>query len=444
MSKRHSSARLRARPALRSASRSGAFVCAALGLFLCLRASPARAEAGDEEARQGLALAKAGQCVEALPLLEEAEAARHRPSTALVLADCYVNTGELLQAGVLYHMVADEKPTRAHSAADRAAIKAAVRKAREVDARIPTITFLVPSEYEGVEITLNGDPLERTDEPRKVSPDVTIKVVMRAKGRKERAEELFLAEGERRVIDVKLAPRGQESDKPSSISPKSEPRLWLGAGYRGYVVPRFVMNIFGDGGRTVAVPGGAATLTRTSGAFDYAFSLGYGAYFLGPTPFKPSGTPDTEYEIVESDLHALEATFEVRYNVMLDRSRRWRLRIGGGVGVGFTFLGGLYRTQAFPATLTPGDPYTYAKCRGPNDPAGSYRYCNQLDKDADHYDGYADKSWFDRGARPLVYPWVALPEIGISFHPSPRVAIDLDVATSLSGLMTSLGVRFGL
>jgi hypothetical protein len=392
-----------------------------------------------------MALAKAGQCVEALPLLEEAEAARHRPSTALVLADCYVNTGELLQASVLYHMVAEEKPARAHSAADRAAIKAAGRKVRDVDKRIPTLTFLVPSDYEDVEITVNGDPLERTDEPRKVSPDVTLKIVMRAKGRKERAQELFLAEGERRVIDVKLDPRGPEGDRPASvISPKSEPRTWLGAGYRGYVVPRFVMNFFGDGGRTAVVPGGAVTLTRSSGSFDYAFSLGYGAYFLGPTPFKSSGTPDTEYEIIESDLSALEATVEIRYNIVLDRARRWRLRVGGGLGVGYMFLGGLYRTQAYPTSLVPGDPYTYQKCAGPNDPPGSFRYCNQLDKDADHYDGYSDASWFDGGARPLVYPWVVLPEVGISFHPTPRVAIDLDVATSLSGIMTSLGVRFGL
>jgi hypothetical protein len=419
-------------------------VCTALGLCIGLGASPGLAAAGDAEARKGLSLAKAGQCVEALPLLEKAEAARHRPHTALVLAGCYVNTGELIQAGVLYRMVAGEKPTRAHSGADRAAIKAAARKAREVDARIPTITFLVPTDYEGVEITLNGERLERTDESRNVPPDVTIKVVMRAKGRKERAVELFLAEKERRVIDVELDPRGQESDKPTAISPKSEPRLWLGASYRGYVVPRFVMNFLGDGGRTVVVPGGAVTLTRSSGSFDYAFSLGYGAYFLGPTPFKPSGTPDTEYEIVESDLSALEATFEVRYNVALDRARRWRLRVGGGIGVGFTFLGGLYRTQAFPAALVPGDPYSYAKCRGPNDPPGSFRYCNQLDKDADHYNGYADKSWFEGGARPLVYPWVALPQVGVSFHPSSRVAIDLDVGTSLSGIMTSFGVRFGL
>ncbi len=421
-----------------------ALVCAAVGLCTSFAASSARAEAGEAEARQGLALAKEGQCVEALPLLEEAEAARHRPQTALVLADCYVNTGELLQADVLYHMVAEEKPTRAHSAADRAAIKAAARKAREVDKRIPTLTFLVPSDYEGVEITVNGDPLESTDQPRKVSPDVTLKIVMRAKGRKERKEEFFLAEGERKVIDVKLDPRGPGGDKTTSISPKSEPRLWLGAGYRGYIVPKFVMNIVGDGGRTAVVPGAAVTLTRSSGGFDYGFSLGYAAYFLGPTPFKSSGTPDTEYEIVESDLSALEATFEVRYNVMLDRARRWRLRIGGGVGLGYTFLGGLYRTQAFPASLVPGDPYTYSKCRGPNDPPGSFRYCNQLDKDADHYNGYSDKSWFDGGARPLVYPWLVLPEVGISFHPSARVAIDLDVGISLSGVMTSLGVRFGL
>ena len=108
------------------------------------------------------------------------------------------------------------------------------------------------------------------------------------------------------------------------------------------------------------------------------------------------------------------------------------------------FLGDLTRTQAFPSGFKPGDPYTYQKCNGPNDPRGSFRYCNTLDKDAAHYDGYAEPSWFNGGIRPLIFPWLVLPELGFTWKPTPSIAVDLEGGVTLSGFLTGLGVRVGL
>lgn len=403
----------------------------------------ARAAPGDAQARQGITLARKGDCAAALPLLEEAEGIRHRPETAVVLAGCYEMAAELLQASVLYGVVAEEPPARSHTRADRAAIQLAKKKLRDIEPRIPTLTFVIPAGYEGVVITIDGEPLETPTAPQKVDPGDELAVVMKAKGRKERKETITLEERERRVVTLDLAPLGGAA-LPGPIVPSKEPRLWVGASYRGYVIPRFAMNIFGDGGRTMIAPGGALTLVRPSGPLDISFSLGYAAFFLPPTPFKPRGTPDTEYEIIQADLSALQASVELVWNIPLDARQRFRFRIGGGLGVGYTFMGELYRTQAYPPGFTPGDPYTYQPCTAPNDPPGSFRYCNQLDKDADHYGGYVEPNWFAGGARPLVYPWVVLPMLGLSFRPTPRVSIDLEIAPTLSGLLTGLGVRLGL
>lgn len=407
-------------------------------------AAHAHAAPGDTQARRGIALARRGECGEALPLLEEAEGVRHRPETAVALAGCYEMAAELLQASALYGVVAEEPPDRSHSRGNRAAIQLAKKKLRDVESRIPTLTFVIPKGYEGVVVTIDGEPVEQPTEPQRVDPGDELAVVMKAKGRAERKETLTLDERERRVVTLDLAPLGGPV-APGPIVPSKEPRLWIGVAYRGYVIPRFAMNIFGDGGRSVVAPGGALTLVRPSGQLDVSFSLGYAAFFLPPTPFKPRGTPDTEYEIVEADLSALQASVELLvWNVPLDARQRFRFRIGGGVGVGYTFMGNLYRTQAYPPGFSPGDPYTYRPCAAPNDPPGSFRYCNQLDKDADHYGGYTEPSWFSGGARPLVYPWIVLPMLGISFRPTPRVSIDLEVAPTLSGLLTGLGVRLGL
>jgi len=412
----------------------------ALGLattaFLTTSPSFASPEA---DGRKGLALARKGECVEAMPLLESAEGANHRPETAVALADCYVKLGALLNAKVLYDVVALETPERSHTRADRAAIASVRKKLKDVDARIPTLAFTIPADLKNVTIKVNDNDIENPTEPHPFDPNDDLVVTISAANRKTRKETISLEEREHRVFNVELDKAGA-APAPSKTN---EPRNYLGVNYRGYLVPGFLTNLFGEGGRTFLAPGAGLAFTRTSGAFDLTFSLDYMSFSMGPTPFKPQGTPDTEYEILESDLASLHATLELHWNMPLDKKQRVRLRIGGGLGFGVMAFGNLYRTQAYPASFVPGDPYTYLPCQGPNNPAGSFRYCNELDKDADRYPGYVEPSWFDGGIRPTIYPWVALPMVGLSFRPTPRIAIDVDVAPAVAGLLTSVGARVG-
>ena len=420
---------------------------AAIGAVIAPR--QALAAPGDREAREGLAAAKKNDCVTAVPLLEDAELARHTPTTASALAGCYVALGELLKASELYHAIAAEKPARSWTRTDRSAAASAAQKAEDVDARIPTVSFKPAQSYPGLEIAIDGRALDDPSAPRKILPDVSITITSKATGYRKSTQRLILGEGERRTIAVKLTAEVESEPEPEPILPVEVPskgsKHWLGARFRGLTIPRFVMNIPGEGGTTVFSPGVGATLTTPAGAdADVVISLGYQSYRLGETPFKPNDTPDTEYEIIESDLQALYLTVDLLYNAPLDADGDVVFRIGGGAGVGFMVFGDLIRTQAYPPDGANGDPYLYAKCNGPNDPAGSFRYCNQLDKDRDHYDGYAEPSWFDGGARPLIFPWVAFPEVGLSFRVSPRFMIDLEVALTLSGILTGVGFRVGL
>lgn len=400
--------------------------------------TPATFASPDSDARQGMAFARKGNCVEALPLLEAAEAARHRPETAVGLADCYVKLGALLNAKVLYDVVALETPERTHTRADRAAMAGVKKKLKDVDARLPTLAFSIPADYRDVVIKVNDDVIDNPSEPRPFDPGDDLVVTISAKDLKTRKETIKLDEREHRVLTVEL-------EKPSAAPPvvSKEPRNFIGASYRGYLFPKFLTNIFGEGGRTFLVPGAGISYTRVSDRFDLTFSVDFASFLMPPTPFKPAGTPDTEYEIIQSDLSSLHATLQLQWNVPLDAKQRIRFRIGGGLGFGVMAFGNLYRTQAYPASFFPGDPYTYLPCQGPNNPGGSFRYCNQLDKDANRYNGYIEPSWFDGGARPTIYPWFALPIVGLSFRPIARVAIDIDIAPSVGGLLTSAGVRVG-
>jgi hypothetical protein len=420
---------------------------AAVGLVVLPagRAEAAPPSAAELKGRQGLLSAKRGDCIKAIPLLEEAEDAKHKPVTASALAGCYVKVGDLVRASDIYLALSQEKVTRAHTRDDKAAIWGAKRKAAQLDERIPTITFKPAEPYQGLEVAVDGARVEELDTPRRVDPNVTFTVTARAAGRKPFEASLELEEKERRefVVKLELAPNAPPKE-PEEGGGKGLHALWVGARFRGMIIPQFLMSAFGDGGATVFVPGADVTLTKSMSAADVVFSLGYSSYGMGEVPFKLRGRPDTEYEILESDMHALLATAGITWNVPLDRGGKLSLRLGANIGVGVVFAGGLYRTQAYPLIGSPNDPASYVKCGGPNDPAGTFRYCNQLDKDADHYDGYAEPSWFSGGARPLIFPWLTIPELGLAWRATPRVTVDFGLGLSLSGAMVSLGGRYGL
>ncbi len=396
---------------------------------------------GESEAQLGIAAARFRNCAKAIPLLEEAERIRHMPSSASALADCYVLTGALLRGSEIYHQIMADPRQRTWTRADYGAVKGAVRKAAAVDARLPTVRFLSSQEYEGLAVKLDGKPVSDLNAEARVAPDVPVRYEASAKGRRDLDESVVLHEGEKRVIVLRLAPAvGPVGEAPALASR----RLWLGVSYLGTVLPRFLMNTVVDGGRTVPMPGAALTLTAPAGRADVRVSLGYMSLRMGDTSLKPKGTPDTEWEIDSSTLQSLMATVEVFWSFALDSKSTWSFRLGGGAGVGWTFTGDLFRTQAYPVTNADGKTSHLAKCKGPDDPIGTFRYCNTLDKDATHYNGYAEPDWFHHGVRPLVYPWLALPELGLSWRPASRFAVDLDTGFSLQGFVTSVGVRVGL
>jgi hypothetical protein len=431
-------------------------VACSLGVASLALVLPARAAPGDAEAKQGLAAAKKGDCVTAVPLLEEAELTRHRPSTAVALAGCYVSLGELLRATELLHAVAEEQEDRSWTRADREAARQAPGKAKEVDARIPTLQIRIAESYPGLEVEIDGRPVSDPDKPRQVTPDLGVTVVVRANSRRRFTDKVVLAEGERRVLSVRLEALGgplsavptdrpgKDEATPEEPDPKKKrSESWVGGHLRGIIIPKFLMNAFGEGGTTVFAPGGVITYTTPASDTDIVLGFGFTSYGMGPTPFKPKGAPATDWEILESDMLAIYATVDLMWSVPLDKKEKWLFRFGGGVGLGWSFAGDVTRTQAYPPKGTD-SPDQLQACNGPNNPAGTYEYCNQLDKDADHYGGYAEPSWFSGGARPVIYPWLALPQLGLTYHSSKTVAVDFDAGLSLSGILTSVGVRFGL
>lgn len=407
-----------------------------------LTAAVASGAPTDAALRRAMALAQKGECVEAVPLLEEAELDRHRPSTAVALAKCYVALGESLKALEQLKAVAAEDPKEWKQWWERKAITDAAKKRDDLERSIPTVAIQPAKQYPGMQVFIGSKEVTGKDGPFPLPPHEKVTVLVKAKGHKEYKESFEPAEGERLVLRVALQPIGAARDSAQSgtrARPESESSSWLGLGFQGYVIPKPMWKLIGDGGRTAYVPAGRVTYSSVSDSGQLTLGLGWIRLGLSPTPLKPNGNPDTDFEIIESNLHGPLATLE--WHWLFAMSKEWSFRLGAGVGFGVFAFGDLYRTQAFPPGLVPGEPDTYRKCFGPNNPSGSYRYCNQLRDDASHYGGYSEPGWAKGGKRPDVFPWVALPELGLSWAASKSFVFDLDMGMSIGGLMISLTGR---
>jgi len=461
-------ARVRVRP-----RRHGLDLVTAAVFALGIVGSSGVARAAGRAARDGLRLARAGDCVAATPLLEEAEAESHRPVTAAALAACRLSLGDLLLAYDLYSALADEPPQRAWTREDRDAHARADELRDRLESRLPRVSFDVTPRGLGLEGAVAGRRVTNFRRPVRVAPDEPVHVRIAAEGYAPYEASLVLEEGEDRVVRVNLArargadevgddtasEEGDSSDDGGGDASKDDaPRLasrggdrpgprrpthWLGARYRGMLVPEAVMDVLMDGGRTTYWPGGALTYTADLGDVELVTSLQVMQNFVSSTPVKPKGTPDTEWELIESDIWSGVLALDVLYRIDLDDDGDVGLRLGAGIGLGLIAAGDLRRWQSYPANGRPGDPYAYLKCNAPNDPAGTFRYCNQLDKDATRY-GSADASWFSGGLTPTIYPWLVLPEIGLAIRADDDVSIDFDVGLMPSGVLSGVGVRFGL
>ena len=209
---------------------------------------------------------------------------------------------------------------------------------------------------------------------------------------------------------------------------------FVGARYRGIIVPKFMQNLFASGGRTVYVHAFGPEFAIRKDGFEYNLSAWLGLYSMGDTAFKGSSDQPQAWEIINAKMQILYLTSDFMWSH--EFTPEVALNYGVGAGFGFVF-GNLYRTQSYP-TVPGQDPNNYAKCAGDHTPAAGGDYCTGNT----HY-GESEPGWASGGSKPLLFPWLAL-QTGIRFKPAKSFAGRLDLGFGTSGFFFGLGGDYGL
>ncbi len=238
---------------------------------------------------------------------------------------------------------------------------------------------------------------------------------------------------------------GLVADAEAGGSPVELPNktyLFVGLRYRAIILPKFMMNLFGDGGKTLLVHGVGPEFGIRKNAFEYNLSLWYAGYGMDPTAFKAKDDGAKAWELVESRVKSIFITADFLWSQ--DFSPEFALNYGLAGGFGIIF-GDLYRNQARPGSNDANDNTGagYVKCSGVGDPADTFHGGGFCDNSNDHYGGYTEKSWTDGGSKPIIFPWLAL-QTGVRYKPHRNFVAPLDAGFGTSGFFLGLGADYGL
>lgn len=206
----------------------------------------------------------------------------------------------------------------------------------------------------------------------------------------------------------------------------------VGLRYRAIIIPKFMMNLFGDGGKTVLAHDIGPEFSIRKNAFEYNFSASFASYAMDPTPFKSKSDGADAWELVESKIKILYLTSDFMWSQ--DFSPEFAFNYGLGAGFGFVW-GDLKRDQATPGpNANPSTGDGYVKCGQAN----ALPNCIE----GKHY-GYLEPSWANGGSKPVIFPWLAL-QTGLRYKPHRNVIARLDAGFGTSGFFLGLGIDYGL
>jgi hypothetical protein len=161
---------------------------------------------------EGLRLAQAGNCKEAVEQLEKAEALVHAPTTAVPLAQCDIQLGKIIAGTELLNRVLNETlaPNAPPSFADakkqaRGILDAATPKIGKLRIHVETPAGVQPN----AEVTVDGQPVPRVllDNDRPTDPGPH-HIQARQAGVGSAEAEVSLAEGQTTQVSLRLAGGG--------------------------------------------------------------------------------------------------------------------------------------------------------------------------------------------------------------------------------------------
>jgi hypothetical protein len=219
--------------------------------------------------------------------------------------------------------------------------------------------------------------------------------------------------------------------------------LFVGARYRGNVIPQFLLNLFVDKGGTIYSNTFGFELDKRKDGFSLIPALSYTEYGTGDILFKEKDSADIagNYTFVNSSMKAIYGTVDLLWSQKI--SKNLDFEYGAGLGLGIVF-GSLANNWVYRDPNGPLDGFSKCQTEGQG---GRGSGCNKADHqnaDTAKVGDYTEKSWFSGGSKPVLFPWISFPQVGLRFKPVKQFEGRFGMGFALTGFWFGLSGDYGL
>ncbi len=245
----------------------------------------------------------------------------------------------------------------------------------------------------------------------------------------------------------KVEPPGEKWDIYDVEEVPGRSYMFVGLRYRGNIIPAFMLGLFLDEAKTIYTNQIGVEFDLRKDGFSLIPALTYHEIGTGDLLFKQKNTPDIvgNYSLVNSGMKVVYASIDLLWSTKLHKNVEFEYGAGFGLGAVFGDLENSWVREDPNGPLTAeATGRRYVRCDAPM-PAGTG--CSRADhqnSEEEKVNGYKEKSWFSGGSKPALFPWLAVPQIGLRFKPIKQFVARLGLGFSLTGFWFGLSGQYGL
>lgn len=243
---------------------------------------------------------------------------------------------------------------------------------------------------------------------------------------------------------------GTDSGEADYVENPTQRYYFIGLRYRGTIVPKFMMNIFVDEGKTVWSNTIGIELDMRKDGFSLIPAISYVEFGTGDILFKEKNKPSNiigNYSVINSSLKGLFFTGDLMWSTRLGNSPV-EFEYGAGFGLGIMF-GDLVTNWVRldpngPVAADDGRRFQYCAVAGEGGPGSGCNAADHQNSAVNKVGGYTEPSWANGGSKPNIFPHVSLPQLGLRFKPAKQFEARFGLSFSLAGFWFGLSADYGL
>jgi hypothetical protein len=264
-----------------------------------------------------------------------------------------------------------------------------------------------------------------------------------------------------------MGPSEWSTDSTDTAENPNQKYYFIGATYRGTVIPQFMTNLFVDEGGTFYSNMVRVDLDMRKENHSLIPWLAFAEYGTGDTLFLQKGKDKSDpgnWSYVNSSIKGIYLGVDQLWSTPI--ANHFDFEYGFDVGIGFIFddlvnnwvygVCGVAGTPACDDTLrgrsayvSKDGKYGFNPCKNETDGNGCAKSNHQNADIAKVWAGnggkpYVEKMWFSGGSVPNIFPYIGVPHLGVRWKPVKQFVARIGIGFSLTGFWFGLEGYYGL